>query len=316
MRATPISVIIPVRNEGGRVGRTIQSIVSGRSRPFPLEIVVVDDASTDGACAQLEPYAAGPQVSLTVRRLGRWSGIPFARNRGAEVASHPIYFITDGNTRFAPNWDLPIWRHFHRGRMLAATIHDLASPFRGHGCRLMLPAMAVTWLAEPGVFGGYVPVSACTGTVIDRSLFHHLGGYDETLPLYGAAEPEFSVRAWLSGYEIINVPELAIGHRFRPTTEQNQFLCAHGQLLRSNYLRFACCYLPEDLLLRTYDFYAGLAPEEFNACLAQLVAAGVWTQRETLQRKLRRDFRWFATRFAMIDAMTDTMTDAPPARPQ
>ena len=256
---TPISVIIPVRNEGGRIAGAIRSIVAGRSCCFPLELVIIDDASTDGACENLEQLIEGsPETSLTVRRLVSWSGIPFARNRGAEIASYPIYFITDGNTRFPRNWDIPIWRYFSKRRILAATIADMASAFQGFGCQLMMPSMGVTWIPVPHAHGGYVPVSACTGTVIDRELFRQLGGYDETLPLYGAAEPELSVRAWLSGYEIVSVPELRVHHRFRPRAEADAWIASISPLLIRNYMRFACYYLPDDLLTHTCNYYAHL----------------------------------------------------------
>lgn len=303
MRMTPISVIIPVRNEGDRICRAVESLVTGRSCSFPLEVVLVDDASTDGACERLLEVGGASDVNLVWRRLEQWSGIPFARNRGAEAATHPIYFITDGKTHFPPNWDLPIWQHFHRGRVLAATIQDMASPFRGYGCQLLLPSMGVSWIPMAGLYGGYVPVAACTGTVIDRALFHHLGGYDESLPLYGAAEPEFSVRVWLSGYEIVNVPELLIGHRFRPKAEHDKFLSSIGPVFRRNYLRFACCYLPEDLLAQTYAYYARAAPDDFDSCIAELVDAGVWSERAALQRRRVQDFRWFARKFSIDPAL-------------
>jgi glycosyltransferase involved in cell wall biosynthesis len=301
IQATPISVIIPVRNEGGRIARAISSIVAGRSRCFPLELVIVDDASTDGACENLERSIEGSaQTSLKVRRLESWSGIPFARNRGAEIASYPIYFITDGNTRFTPEWDIPIWRYFSTGRILAATIVDMASSFQGFGCQLMMPSMGVTWIPVPHAHGGHVPVSACTGTVIDRGLFHQLGGYDETLPLYGAAEPELSVRAWLSGYEIVSVPELRIHHRFRPRTEADAWLASISPILVSNYMRFACYYLPDDLLAHTRDYYAHLAPGTFDQLWADLYGSDVWVRRATLSRQLPRDFRWFVGKFGLL----------------
>jgi GT2 family glycosyltransferase len=232
-------------------------------------------------------------------RLSQWSGIPFARNRGADVARHPIYLITDGNTRYPINWDLPIRRHFHPSRVVAATIADIASQFRGYGCTLLLPSMGASWIPQPGFYGGYVPVAACTATVIDRSLFHHLGGYDESLPLYGAAEPEFSVRAWLSGYEVINIPDLLVTHRFRPRAEHDLYLRSNGPLLRRNYLRFAAYYLPESLLHRTYEYYAAQAPGEFDTRLAELEASGVWAHRAHLRRRLPRDFDWLNRRFAL-----------------
>ena len=164
----------------------------------------------------------------------------------------------------------------------------------------MLPSMGVNWISVAGAYGGYAPVAACTGTVVSRLLFHRLGGYDECLPLYGAAEPEFSVRTWLSGHEIINVAELAIRHRFRPKAAHDKFISSIATVLRRNYLRFACCYLPPELLTKTYKYHANVAPEEFKRLLAELEAGGVWIQRARLQNWLPLDFRWFARRFGLM----------------
>ena len=58
-----------------------------------------------------------PQASIVLRRLHPWSDISFARNRGANVATHQIYFITYGNTHFPANRCLPTWHHFGRNRV-------------------------------------------------------------------------------------------------------------------------------------------------------------------------------------------------------
>jgi len=296
----PISIIIPVRNEGQRIIRTIQSLVFGRSCRFPLEIVVVDDASTDGACNGLAQLNHGmPEVRVIIRRLNSWSGIPYARNRGAEAATYPIFLMTDGNTCYPKNWDQPIRRNFHRSRLLAGTIADLGSPFCGYGCALVLPSMGITWMTTAHAYGGYAPVAPCTCTVIDQALFHQLGGYDETLPLYGAAEPEFSVRTWLSGYEIVNLPDLLVHHRFRPAAEYNAFRAAISGILLRSYLRFACYYLPEALLRQTYDYYQAWMPHDFDECLAQIIKDGVWTRRDQLKQQLPLDFSWFARKFSL-----------------
>jgi glycosyltransferase involved in cell wall biosynthesis len=297
VKISAISVIIPVRNEGARLRTTVLSIVRGRSCHFPLELVIVDDDSDDGACDSLAEIVAGiPEVYLVVRRLPAWSGIPFSRNRGAEAATFPIYVITDANTKFPLNWDLPIWRSFHPARMLSATILDMASPFRGYGCQLLLPSMGVTWIPVPFAYGVHVPVAPCTGSVIDRALFHQLGGYDESLPVYGAAEPEFSVRLWLSGNEIVIVPELEIQHRFRPKAEHDAYRTSIRGALLANYLRFACYYLPWELLEQTYAYYSHSSPKDFQPCMDGIVAHGVWKRRADLAN-LPLDFGWFLRRF-------------------
>ena len=298
----PISAIIPSRDEGSRIHQTVRSLVSGRSSAFPLEVVVVDDASTDGSCAHLaEQIGPAPNFRVSVRRLDRWSGIPFSRNRGAEVASYPIFVITDANTIYPANWDAPIRQHFHPSRVLTGTIVDQETEARGYGLTLELPSMGVRWLATTQPFGGYVPVASCTCTVIDRQLFHYLGGYDETLPLYGAAEPEFSVRAWLSGYEIVNIPSLLVHHRFRPLKDRILFQEANVRVLLNNYLRFACYYLPQDELNRVVNYFAQIMGKSVEHCISELQDQGVWDRRLQLKTVHRKSFEWFAQRFKLTD---------------
>src|ERR1700733_5614353 len=93
-----ISIVIPVRNEGRRLRQTILSFLQGRSRPIPIEFVIVDDASDDGCCEGICELSTH-RSPIKIIRLDNWSGIPFARNTGANHAEAPILFITDANVR-------------------------------------------------------------------------------------------------------------------------------------------------------------------------------------------------------------------------
>src|SRR5258708_5717503 len=221
-----VSVIIPVRNEGQRIQAAVVSIVEGRSCRFPLQIVLVDDNSSDGSCLSLPRLYSWShdRVRIDLIQLPRWSGVAYARNVGAFSALADILFITDANVLFPTCWDAPIREHIRPNRVLCATIADSDSSFRGYGCTLHFPSMAASWLRNPAVYGGYLPVSPCSATIIPADLFRRVGGYDTGMPVYGAAEPEFSVRLWLSGAEIVAVSDLVLQHRFRPASERRPFL--------------------------------------------------------------------------------------------
>lgn len=297
-----VSVIIPVRNEGRRIQDAVASIVEGRSNMFPLQIVLVDDNSSDGSCSSLPALYSWPRdhVQIDVIRLPRWSGIPYARNRGVSAARASILFITDANVRFPVRWDLPIREHIRPNRVLCATIADIESSFRGYGCTLHLPSMGASWLRNPMVYGGYLPVSPCSATIIPADLFRRAGGYDTAMPVYGAAEPEFSVRLWLSGAEIVSLPNLVLQHRFRPASERRPFLEAISVLQVHNYLRFGVLYLDQSQVLRMLHYYATTAPRVFERALRQVWAGDVWNRRELLRRSLPGGFDLFARRFGLL----------------
>jgi len=299
-----VSVIIPVRNEGRRVEAAVASIVEGRSRVFPLQIVLVDDDSSDGSCASLPNLYSWSldHVQLDVIRLPRWSGIPYARNRGVCAARAGILFITDANVRFPPRWDLPIREHIRPNRVLCATIADMDSSFRGYGGTLHIPSMGFDWLGTPTAYGGYVPISPCTGTILSTDLCRRAGGYDTGMPVYGAAEPEFSVRLWLSGAEIVSLPDLVLQHRFRPASERRPFLEAIGAMQVHNYLRFGLLYLDPPRVLQMLQYYASAAPRIFEKALRRVWAGDVWNRRTLLQSRLPNDFSSFVRRFGIRDA--------------
>ena len=54
-----VSVVIPARNEAGRIGALVVAVLAQDPRGRRIEVIVVDDGSTDGTVA--EARAAGVQ---------------------------------------------------------------------------------------------------------------------------------------------------------------------------------------------------------------------------------------------------------------
>ncbi len=298
-----ISVVIPARNEGQVLRTTIASAIAGRSRLFPLQVVVVDDASGDRSCEQLQSlYEKEPGARVDVVRLGSWSGVPFARNAGAAAAQAETLFITDANVQFPANWDAHVWPCLRPNRVLCTGIADANSSFRAYGGTLHIPSMTFSWLRTPGVYGGYVPLSPCAGTILSADLFRRVGGYDTAMPVYGAAEPEFSVRVWLAGAEIVSVPELMLQHRFRPASERRPFLEGIQLVQLQNYLRLGLLYLDRPRVIQLFRHYMVREPLLFSQALQKVWCSDVWLRRDVLARTLPLRFDSFVHRFGLRDA--------------
>lgn len=298
------TVVIPARNEGSALLHAVESIVRGRSSAFPLEVLVVDDASEDGCCDSLrtrERQWLRSQAVVRVIRVPRWSGIPFCRNLGAFSAGGACLFITDANVLFPARWDVPIRRAISPSTVLCAAVADIGSRFVGYGCALQIPSMTVGWLRTPYHFGGYVPVAPCSATIISANLFRKLGGYDTKMPLYGAAEPEFSVRLWLSGGTIISLPELVLRHRFRPKRKHSEFLNSIHEILVRNYIRFGLLYLDSATTAQMLKYYAERNPVSFRDLLSAAIRTGVWERRQQLRSLLKLAFNFYKQRFAMMN---------------
>ena len=92
-----VSVVIPLYNKASFVRRTLESVLS-QTHPA-TEIIVVDDASTDGGVTAIGDLIGGP-VKL-IRQANAGPGV--ARNRGiAEASSEWIAFI-DADDQWQPN---------------------------------------------------------------------------------------------------------------------------------------------------------------------------------------------------------------------
>jgi cellulose synthase/poly-beta-1,6-N-acetylglucosamine synthase-like glycosyltransferase len=94
----PVSVIVPAYNEEKVITRTVQSLLA-QDYAGPLQIVVVDDGSTDATCAVARnAFAGNPAVTVITRPNG---GKAVALNHGLAVAVHEIVIALDADTLFA-----------------------------------------------------------------------------------------------------------------------------------------------------------------------------------------------------------------------
>jgi glycosyltransferase involved in cell wall biosynthesis len=298
-----ISVIIPARNEGAKLAPTLRSIARGRVTDSRLEFVIVDDASTDDTVANL--MAAAPdllkerRIEIKVHRSPQRLGIYRARNLAASLATAHVLFGTDAHVRVSPGWDAAIYRHIGPDRILAGITTQAGSAFRGYGCHLLVPFMGTCWNSGPIQGTAPAPVATCHATVMMRDLFVRLGGYDPGMILYGAGEPEFSVRAWLHGAEIIVVEELRVEHEFKPRDELDRFIAAVRPFWVHNCLRFGLLYLSEPGCLQLLRFYARTFPSVFPSALRRISRSDVWQRRSYLEGQRQRSFAWFVDHFGI-----------------
>jgi len=99
-----VTVIVPARNEAHNIGRCVTSILSTN---YPqLEVVVVDDSSSDGTADVARKAAASDRRLRVVRNAplpDGWFGKQWACATGAKVAHGEILQFTDADTVHAPD---------------------------------------------------------------------------------------------------------------------------------------------------------------------------------------------------------------------
>ncbi|MGW3018550.1 bifunctional polysaccharide deacetylase/glycosyltransferase family 2 protein [Streptomyces longwoodensis] len=96
----PVSVIVPAYNEKECIAHTLESLARST---HPIEVVVVDDGSTDGT-SQIARAAADRLGMRNVRIVRQENaGKPAALNNGVRSARHDIVVMMDGDTVFEPD---------------------------------------------------------------------------------------------------------------------------------------------------------------------------------------------------------------------
>ncbi|MFF1808616.1 glycosyltransferase [Streptomyces sp. NPDC058251] len=101
----PVSVLVPAYNEAKCIENTVRSLMASE---HPIEIIVIDDGSSDGTARIVEDLRL-PNVRV-VRQHN--AGKPAALNRGLANARYDIIVMMDGDTVFEP-----------------ATVRELVQPF-------------------------------------------------------------------------------------------------------------------------------------------------------------------------------------------
>lgn len=99
----PLSVIIPARNEAAMIERCVRSILA--STYTPLEVLVVDDRSTDDTAAIVARIAKEDARLRLVRGAELpegWYGKPWACVQGLRASTGEILCFTDADTVHEP----------------------------------------------------------------------------------------------------------------------------------------------------------------------------------------------------------------------
>jgi len=91
-----VSIIVPVYNLAGYIGKTLQSCVDQSYRN--VEIIVVNDGSTDDSEIEIRPFLEDSRVRLFNQTN---AGVSAARNLGIELATGDYLTFLDGDDTLA-----------------------------------------------------------------------------------------------------------------------------------------------------------------------------------------------------------------------
>ena len=204
-----VSILIPAHNEGIVLDATLTAMAALEYPAGQLEIIVINDASTDATGAIADRWAQTDDrihvVHLTAAE--RAGGKSAALNRGMRHARHEAIAIYDADNTPAPDAVLQLARQLAAHPELGAVIGTFRTANRKKNLltRLInIEGLSYQWIVQAG---RWMLMQVCTlpGTnlLIRRALLELLGGWDESALTEDA---ELSIQIYEAGYKIKYVP--------------------------------------------------------------------------------------------------------------
>jgi GT2 family glycosyltransferase len=210
-----VSFVIPVLNDAGNLARCLRAI-QAQAGALPIEIIVVDNGSTDGS-AQLARMRGAAVLQIPGVRVSA------LRNEGMRAARAPWVALIDADNEIAPGWLATAAAVVGRpAEAMAAIGRDYSSAVPGTWVQRLYNAFRrhptavqpVRWLATGNL-------------VVNRAVALQIGGFDETLET--CEDVDFCNRLRRRGHEIWTHPGLESIHHGDPATLTRLFV---GELWR------------------------------------------------------------------------------------
>lgn len=176
---TTVSVLIAARNEEENIGRTIEAILSQNFPKDKLELIVVDDHSTDKTAEIIQSFEdRGVQlIQLSVgNQLNSYK--KYAITQAIEKATGEIIVTTDADCRMGPNWLQTIVQYFEENGSYMVSSPVIYSEEKTHFEELQtLEFMYLIGLGAAGI-GNQSPTT-CNGANLayKRNIFYEMGGF-------------------------------------------------------------------------------------------------------------------------------------------
>ncbi len=213
-----ISVILLSYNSSHDLKECIPSVLK---QNWPnVEIIVVDNASTDGTPS----FIRSTYPEITLIETGSNCGYAGGNNIGANYADGDIVIVANPDTLMNPRWLLELIKPFYYDPSLKATTSKIMvyGQERINTCANLSHFTGVTFCRglneAPSGFSAQEEVGAVSGCsfAIRGSAFRELGYFDPDFFLY-LEDTDLSWRLRLAGYRIKYAPSSVLHHKFKLT---------------------------------------------------------------------------------------------------
>lgn len=215
------SIVVPTFNGLAHLKRCLRALRETLPRGAEVEIIVVDDASTDGTAAFLHLWAVD-EPRLKVVRNKKNSGFILSCNRGAREARGEVLVFLNDDTVPLPEWLPPLLRILQDDAAVGAVGGKLIYPdgtLQEAGGVIFADGSGANFgrnssdLDAP-LFNYVREVDYCSGALLAtrRSVFLEVGGFDLNLAPAYYEDTDYCFRLREKGFRVVFQPESAVIH--------------------------------------------------------------------------------------------------------
>jgi glycosyltransferase involved in cell wall biosynthesis len=175
-----LSIVIPAYNEAEYLGDCLTSVLAEIQRTAnsgEIEVLVIDNASTDHTCQVARGFPAVRVVSEPLKGLTR------ARQKGLSEARGNALAFVDADTRMPPGWIDRVLRAFETDP-LAVCVSGPYIYYDASSFNRVLVKLYWRLLAKPAYWiTGYMAVGG--NFTVSKEALLQIGGFDTTIAFYG-----------------------------------------------------------------------------------------------------------------------------------
>lgn len=211
---TKVSVVIPAFNQARYLAQAIESVLN-QTHP-QLEIIVVDDGSTDETPQVLARFAKCPSVKVVSQTN---AGLPAARNRGLQEATGDYVCFLDSDDYYAPEKISKQAQRLDEDPELGLVYCDIVTVDEAGQAVAEQYSIGKIGRVLSGlifqslILGGYFPPHT---VMIRRSVLTALGPFDAALG--GHADYELWLRVTAAGHRACYLDEPLAFYRTHPNS--------------------------------------------------------------------------------------------------
>lgn len=291
------------------------SLAFETTEQLDCEVIVADDASSDGSVEELQRRF--PQVQVVAHAERR--GVSPTKDLAARHARGDVLMFLDGHCKPEPGaiarlvadveelegqavvtprivpLDCLHWRNnllqAGNGFRMDLEQFDYCGFLRAEQMRIYREPASHRFYESPALLGCCMAVS--------RTLYEKLRGFDPDMRIWGVEDLDFGLKSWLLGHPVLHDAVPVIGHRFRTSFDNYPVPREH---VLANHLRMARKHFSDPVWDEWVQRGRARQPVSLWESAWQVFEQGrasVEQEREYLLAHRRHDELWYAAKFGL-----------------